>query len=95
MLRNDPDYLEIHRAADRIEPRISRAIVRAGHALASRVPMEELTIALEGDNPLQAARLVMARLDVADAYAPAGRIVSDTVIKGDKLAVDDINEELG
>jgi len=95
MPRNDPDYLEIHRAADRIEPRMRRAVIKAAAALGARIPMEALTVALEGDNPLQAARLVLLGLDEADAYVPLGRIVADTVIKGAKLAVDDINEELG
>lgn len=94
MARKHPDLTAIHRKADKIEPRVARASVKSAATLRARVPVTELTLALAGDNLEAAAQVVLAELDTLDPYTPVARILEDTVIKGGRLAEDEINEEL-
>ncbi len=93
MARRDPDLNIINAAADRIEPRVARSVVKAAATLRGRVPVEALTEALEAGDVGEAARLVAA-INVEDAYVPMGRIIGDTVIVGGKIGAAEINEEL-
>lgn len=86
-------YTLANRHADKVEPRVARAIVRAGIRLRPRIPVNALTEALEaGDFP--AAQRLLDGVDVADAYQPAAAIVAETVVKGAKLAVPELNAAL-
>ena len=93
MARHDPDLSIINRAADRIEPRMARSVVKAAGVLRARVPVEALTEALEAGDVGEAARIMQA-VDVEDAYVPVGRIIGDAVIVGGKIGAAEINEEL-
>ncbi len=93
MARRDPDLNIINRAADRIEPRVARSVVKAAVTLRARVPVEALTEALEAGDLAEADR-IMGALDYGDAYVPMGRIIGDAVIVGGKIGAAEINEEL-
>ena len=92
--RLDPDLTIINRAADRIEPRMARSVVKAAGVLRARVPVEAITEALEAGDVAEAARLAES-MDIADAYVPMGRIIGDAVIVGGKIGAAEIVDELG
>ncbi len=93
MARRDPDLNIIHRAADRIEPRVARSVVKAAGVLRARVPVEALTEALEAGDVAEAAR-IMEAVDVEDAYVPMGRIIGDAVVVGGRIGAAEIHEEV-
>ena len=82
------EYRAIHRAADKIEPRMARAIRVASQRLKDKIPMAELEDALErGD--YHAAGNLIETIDFADAYLPSAEIVKESVLRGGKIAAKD------
>jgi len=81
----DRAYTALHRAEDKIEPRMARAIRLAAERLREKIPMADLEDALErGD--YHAAGDLIERIDFADAYLPSAEILKETVMRGGKIA---------
>jgi hypothetical protein len=81
----DRAYTRLHKEADKIEPRMARAIRVASERLKERLPMKELEDALERMDYRAAANLIET-IDFADAYLPSSEIVKDAVLRGGKIA---------
>jgi len=78
-------YRAVHRASDRIEPRMAKAIALAAERLRSRLPLNKLEEALERKD-LRAAGNIVSRIDFADAYLPSAEILKEAIVKGGKVA---------
>lgn len=73
----------IHSIADRVEPRVVRALGGAFDRMRERLPVEGLEHALaRGD--LRVANDIVHHVDFADALEPAAQILFDAVIRGGK-----------
>lgn len=80
-----PKYRAVHRAADRIEPRMAKAIVLAAQRLRARLPLGKLEEALDRKD-LRSAGNIVSRIDFADAYLPSAEILKEAIVKGGKVA---------
>jgi hypothetical protein len=79
------EYRAVHRASDKIEPRMARAIELAAERLRSRLPMHELEDAIERKD-LRHVNDIIAQFDFADAYVPSSEILQESVTRGGKIA---------
>ena len=78
---------ELHSEADRFEPRLARALVRASKILRDRTPIVDLANALaEGD--VRAAEAVLTRVGFEDALVPSGAIVKDAFARGGRVGAE-------
>ena len=88
-MKQSREYRAAHRAADKIEPRMARAVLVAATRLRSRIPISAIEDALESGD-LRLAGDILTRVDFDDAYLPSSDIIKETVIKGGKIADRDI-----
>lgn len=79
----------IHGASDNVEPRLARGFSLALQRLRERIPVAALERALAAGDVAAAAALI-ARVDVEDAFIPSGEIVADAVVRGGKIAAEDM-----
>lgn len=84
MARQPKAYNDIHRAADRIEPRMARAFVRASDRLRDTVTIDELALAIASGSVLRAMRLFPAGV-VREKMAPLGTIAKDAMVRGGRI----------
>jgi hypothetical protein len=78
-------FTAVHRVADRVEPRLARAMRAAVERIRSRVPLESLADAIADGHQHRAAALV-EQIDIEDALQPSALIVRDAFARGEKLA---------
>lgn len=78
----------VHPIADRMEPRVERALDGAFERMRERLPMEALTEALARGDARKAGELIDG-VDFADALTPAAEILKDTFTRGGKVLNDD------
>jgi hypothetical protein len=83
------DFRPIHRASDKIEPRMARAIQLASERLRSRIPLRKIEDALESKDTRRAYEIV-SQFDFEDAYLPSSEILHETVIRGGKIADEEL-----
>jgi hypothetical protein len=80
----------VHPIADRVEPRVARALGQAFERMRSRVPVGQLERALaRGD--LRAAGVLIDAADFEDALEPAAQILADAVIRGGKAGAEELS----
>lgn len=84
-----PEYRQIHKAGDAIEPRAARAFGLALQRLRARIPVDRLEAAL-GRADMRELDAIVTGIDVEDAFAPSGEILADAVIRGGKIAGEEI-----
>jgi hypothetical protein len=89
MPKPDPDFKRVHGEADKIEPRMRRAMVAFGSKVAARVPVADIERALEQGDTRRAIELIDA-IDIEDALAPSSRIVRDAFLRGGRAEAEDI-----
>lgn len=90
MPRQPHEYKALHDAADRIEPRLARALERALLKLRESVSINELAMMLAMGDVKGALRL-LDKERVKDALSPSGTIVKEAVLKGGRLGADEVN----
>jgi hypothetical protein len=84
-----PEYRAIHGAADKVEPRLVRALELYARRLAKKLPMRELLRAIElGDARL--ADELLTNVDFVEGLTPSTRILEDAFVKGGKVIVEEI-----
>jgi hypothetical protein len=84
-----PEYRAIHGVADKVEPRLARALERYARRLVRQLPMAELRRAIElGDARL--ADEVLNQVDFVDALEPSAKILEDAYVKGGKVTAKEI-----
>ncbi len=91
MPRREPAYRELHAAADRIEPRLERAFVRAMERLRDQVSINELALALSAGDAKGALRRVPVG-EVREALEGVGDSVQEAFMRGGRLGAKRINE---
>jgi hypothetical protein len=79
----------IHHAADKIEPRLAKAIVLSMERLKRQIPFRQIEDALEQKDLRQVKRL-LSEVDYIDVCLPSAEIILDTVIKGGKVSDEEI-----
>jgi hypothetical protein len=82
-------YRAIHRAGEAVEPRAVRAFMLALVRLRSRIPVESLATAIKAGD-MRAVDEIVTALDIEDAFGPVAEIVSDAVLRGGKIAAEDM-----
>jgi hypothetical protein len=82
-------YREIHKAGDAIEPRAARAFMLALARLRARVPVGEIADRIKAGD-MRAVDEIITRLDIEDAFQPAAEIVRDAVLRGGKIAAEEM-----
>jgi len=87
-----PEFRAVHEQADRIEPRLARAIEKANDRMSSRVPVAALADAIANRDPRTAARIV-EEIAIEDALKPTEAILRDAYVKGGKTIAKEINDE--
>ncbi len=85
------EFRAIHAQADRIEPRLARAIRKAQLRMSERVPIQLLADAIAARDPRTAARLI-DEIDIEDALAPTEQILRDAFVKGGKTIARELND---
>ena len=87
-----PEFRAIHKQADRIEPRLARALAKATARMSSRVPVDALAEAIAARDLRTAARLD-EEIAIEDALKPTEAILRDAFVKGGKTIAKEINDE--
>lgn len=87
MPRRPPEYRNVHAAADKIEPRLARATVKAMDTVRTKVPVRAIAQALE-KRDLQTVRRIIEELDIEDALVPSTNILTDAFNKGGKTGAE-------
>lgn len=82
----------VHAAADKIEPRMRKAFVRAAEKMRAGVSINDLALAIAAKDTKRALALLGG---VEEALAPAATIVRDAFTRGGKLGADAVNTALG
>lgn len=82
---------ELHAAADKVEARLVRAVLKSLVKLRALVEINELAIAL-ADRDVEEALSVLTREEVADSLQPAAAIIRDTVLRGGKFEARQLNK---
>lgn len=82
-----PEYRKIHTAADKIEPRLARALRVAAERVRSRIPFRQIEEALWRKD-VRTVRALLAAVDVRDAYLPSSEIVREAVVTGGKVVTE-------
>jgi len=82
-------YRKIHVAGEAIEPRAARAFMRALARIRSRVPVELIATALKSGD-MRAVDETITKLDIEDAFEPVAQIISDAVLRGGKIAAEEM-----
>lgn len=91
MPRRPAEFRKVHAQADRIEPRMARAILRFAGRLSERVKVGAFASAIAAKDTRATAQLI-AELDVEDALQPSVAILEDAFNKGGKIGADEVNE---
>lgn len=84
-----PEYTSMHEAADKIEPRLVRALELYAKRLARRIPIREIERALKAGD-VRAIDELLNKVDFEDALEPSTRILTDAFVKGGKLTAKEI-----
>jgi hypothetical protein len=92
-LPREPEYRAIHDAADKVEPRLARALVRHADRLRRRVPVRELVRAIELGDARRADAVLSDEL-FEDALEPSAAILADAFVRAAELTAEELNEEL-
>jgi len=87
-----PELRAVHVQADRIEPRLERATLKAFDRMSSRVPVQALAEAIDARDLRTAARII-EEIAIEDALKPTDDILSDAFVKGGKVAAREVNDE--
>ena len=87
-----PELRAVHVQADRIEPRLERATLKAFDRMSSRVPVQALAEAIAARDPRTAARII-EEIDIEDALKPTEAILRDAFVKGGKTIAKELNDE--
>ena len=89
MARPAPELRQVHRHADRIEPRMVRAMIRAAGRLSARVPLEKLAETIAAKDQRTAARII-DEIDIEDSLVPITKILRDAFVKGGKNVAEEL-----
>jgi len=90
MPRQPHEYKALHDAADRIEPRLARALERALVKLPESISINELAMKLSAGDVKGAMRL-LSKERVKDSLSHSGTIVKDAVMRGGRLGAGEVN----
>ena len=95
MARLPDDYIDIHREADKFEPRLARAFMRSTKALGLLIPWRVM-VEIIADADMKRLDRIMDSGIVEDTLQPSAAIVEDAVFRGNKigakLLVDDLEK---
>lgn len=80
---------QVHSIADRIEPRVAKALGMAFARLRERVPYGKIEAAL-ARNDLRAASELIETLDVDDVLEPVAAILEDAIDRGGKVGITEL-----
>lgn len=86
-----PRITRAHKHADKIEPRMERAMTLAMKRLQVKLPLSKLAAAIAEKDTRTAHRLI-EELPIEDVLEPGGQILRDAFVKGGKTAAEDLNE---
>jgi hypothetical protein len=78
-------YRPVHKASDKIEPRLARAFIVASERLRERIPFRQIEDALAAGD-IRRANNILTRFPFEDAYLPSAEILKESVLKGAKIA---------
>lgn len=91
MARTAAEFRDVHGAAARFEPRLSRAFLKAAAKVRGRVSINALAIAIAAKD-VKVALALLPKADLEDALSPAGAIVRDATLKGGRLGAERLNK---
>ena len=91
MPRQPREYKAVHDAADKIEPRLARAVERALAKLRELIPINDLAMRLSARDVRGAMRL-LPKEKVEDALKPSATIVKDATMRGVRLGAEKVRE---
>jgi len=105
MPRLPSEYRALHEAADKAEPRLARAVLKALERIRGQVSINDLAIIIaraQQNDLLARWREVLKDVDralallplatIRDALSPAGPIVKDALLKGGRLGAEQVNK---
>ncbi len=87
-----PEFRAVHEQADRIEPRLARALGKATDRMRSLIPFAPLAEAIAARDERGAARII-AEMDIEDTLVPSEQILRDAFLKGGKTIAKELNDE--
>lgn len=82
-------YRAVHRASDKIEPRMARAIEIAATRLRERLPYRQLESAIERKD-IRKANAILNQINFEDAFLPSAEILKESLIRGGKIADEEV-----
>ena len=85
------DLDRLHNIADRIEPRLVRALLRAVRRLQNGIPLEALAERIAAKDVAGAMKLIKDT-EMEKALSPSGEIVRETVMRGGRFGAEEVNK---
>ena len=97
MARLESEYIEIHKAADKLEPKLARRAIRGLRRIRNQAPIiDDIALALSRQPPSNASKLVAELFPLAPmkkALQSMGPVTKQAFFKGGRLgatAVEDV-----
>ena len=87
------DLDRLHNMADRIEPRLVRAILKAVEKWQDAISIEALAERIAAKDVAGAMKLIRDA-DIENALEPAGEIIRETVMRGGRFGAQEIKDAM-
>jgi hypothetical protein len=89
-MARESKYRDLHAAADRLEPRLALAFLRAVAAARRSVSINRLAMLL-ATRDVATAKRILSRAELERAMEPVGTVARDAVLRGGPLGADLLN----
>lgn len=93
MPRQPSEYRATHAAADRLEPKLARAVYRGTQKLRDRLSINALAVAIAAKD-VKRAMTLLGLESIEEALAPTADVVRGAVLRGGRIGAAQVNEAL-